>query len=236
METIEIKSGKITFSDPCYELGTWCAIHDFPFPNGTYRVVSKGTNKTDGWGTRTAELIIYNVDKVPENEGREMDIWWNGLDTEVGVDSGQAGIYDSQYYEKFHSKDNVDEDWYNKVGDITLRERQYGVLDNQCVVSRSGYGDGGYMAYIGKLNEDIVAAKIEYIPEEEYDNDYIYMNTLSNKSYDEMWHEEMDKRIANEMERVMSGLKDSLTNTIDILKDMREDKNNGKGNKDLSNG
>ncbi len=232
METIEIKSGKITFSDPCYELGTWCAIHNFPFPNGTYRVVSKGTNKTDGWGTRTAELIIYNIDKVPENEGREMDIWWEELDTEIGVDSGQAGIYDSKYYEKFHSKDNVDENWYDKVGNITLRERQYGVVDNQCTVSRSGYGDGSYTAYIGKLNKDIVAAKIEYIPEDEYDNDYIYMNTLSDKSYDEIVNDNLDK----EIERLMSGLKDSLTDVVDILKDIKEDENSEKGSKDLSNG
>lgn len=230
METIEIKSGKITFSDPCYRLGAWCAIYNLPFPNGTYRVVSKGTNRTDGWGTRTAELIIYNIDKVPENEGREMDIWWEELDTEIGVDSGQAGIYDSKYYEKFHSKDNIDESWYDKVGDMTLKERQYGVLDNQCVVSRSGYGDGIYAAYIGKLNKNIVAAKIEYIPEDEYDNDYIYMDTLNNKNEDKTANDDLGR----EMGELMSGLKESLTDVVDILKGIKEEENNDKESKNLS--
>ncbi len=171
METIKIKSGKITFSDPCYGLNTCGMLKNIPFPNGEYRVDCIKTTRTAGWGLRVKEIIIYNVDKVPVSESREMDVWWNALSGEVGVDSGQAGIFDSKYYEQYHEKnDIIDERWYDNVCNLTLSSQGYGTIDNQGVCSSSGYGDGGYTAYIGKLNTDIVAAKIVFIPDEDLDD------------------------------------------------------------------
>ena len=50
----------------------------------------------------------------------------------VGVDSGQAGIFNKDYYEK--NKPN--EDWYEKICEIT-DENHFDVIDNEGVVSRS---------------------------------------------------------------------------------------------------
>ena len=166
MEVIKIKNGKITFSDPCYRLGTWCAIYNIPFPNGEYRIQAKKTDEGD-WGYRVAEIAIYNKKLVPENESRELDIWWDELEGEVGVDSGQAGIFDSTYYEKFHNENSINDLWYDRICDITLTEEGYGATDELGVVSSSGYGDGGYTAYLGKLGDKIVAAKIVFIDDEE---------------------------------------------------------------------
>lgn len=174
METLEITSNKITLSDPCYELGTWCMIQDIPFPNGVYRVHAEKQD-IPNWGERVCEIAVYNKDIVPENEGREMDILWEELDGEVGVDSGMAGIYDSEYYKKSHKENSVDENWYNEVCNIfdVFERVHYGVKDNSCVVSSSGFGDGGYTAYIGKLGDKTVAAKIVFIDETDFEDEEV---------------------------------------------------------------
>lgn len=169
METFEVKNGKITLSDPCYDLSTTCMIKDVKFPNGIYRVDIREYD-SPSWGKRVAELIIYNINKVPENEGKEMDILWKEIEGEVGVDSGQAGIYDAIYYELHHSENDIDEDWYDEICDLTYGKKHYGTKDDSCVVSSSGFGDGGYQAFLGYLGEEIVGAKIEFIPED-YDED-----------------------------------------------------------------
>lgn len=171
MELINITSGKITLSDPCYGLNTWCAIQDLPFPNGEYRVVVKKSDELD-WGIRVSEIAIYNNDILPEeNYGKEMDIWWKQLDGEVGVDSGQAGIFDADYYKKYHKDHNenehVNDNWYDMACGLTLSDEQYGCTDSSGVVSSSGYGDSGYCAYIGELAGQVVAAKIVFIDNED---------------------------------------------------------------------
>ena len=87
------------------------------------------------------------------------------------MDSGQAGIFDSKYYEQYHFPTNterqVNEDWYDKVCNITLEEEGYGIIDEEGCVSSSGYGDGGYTAYLGYLNNELVAVKVIFIDESE---------------------------------------------------------------------
>jgi hypothetical protein len=86
-----IESGKIIVSDPCYETrgGNWQSL----FEN-----VKKGEWKayiieTDGssWGVRVGEIFAIHSDYELD------DINWNRGST-IGVDSGQAGIYDLKYY------------------------------------------------------------------------------------------------------------------------------------------
>lgn len=228
MELIEIKSGKITFSDPCYGLNTWCMIKDFPFPNGKYRVHCVKTTRTDNWGLRVKELIIYNIDKVPENEGREMDIFWDELPNDIGVDSGQAGIFDSKYYEKYHGVEDVNDDWYDKVGQLTLRAKSYGTTENQGVCSRAGFGDGSYTAYIGKLGSDIVAAKIEFISDEELDNtEENWFNV--EKELEELESEKLEKQLksefSNQTEEFIATMKDIINEIKKIEQEEKIEEN-----------
>lgn len=62
----------------------------------------------------------------------------------IGVDSGQAGIFDADYYRK-----NVDDkQWYSqKPCRATSTERGFDTLDDVAVVSASGWGDGCYVVY-----------------------------------------------------------------------------------------
>jgi hypothetical protein len=97
---------------------------------------------------------------------------------DVGVDSGQAGIFDKSSFKndsliekdpEFHHayrRDKPGGRWYAACCDITLSEEEAGVLLGG-VVSTSGYGDGGYDCFVVKSGDEVVAVKIVFIGEDE---------------------------------------------------------------------
>lgn len=111
-----IKLGeKVMVSDPCYGLNTWCqGVLENVLP-GTYNCNVEYSDEGD-WGVRVSAIEVTHEDYAYEMFEPE--------DFEVGVDSGQAGIFDYDYYCQYHTDSNdrehVDDDWYNRVGDLTL--------------------------------------------------------------------------------------------------------------------
>lgn len=97
---------------------------------------------------------------------------WETCEFIVGVDSGQAGIFDHQIYRVDESvigeTEFMPEDkWYSSCCDQTLGELGAGVI-NGGVVSSSGFGDGGYEAFIAKNAEGkVIAVQIVFITEED---------------------------------------------------------------------
>ena len=168
--TFEVKSGKVRISDPCYELDTWCA--------GTINKVRKGVWQAEviksdegSWGNRCAVLLAYHKDfTVDHDDGRFIN-----QDIDVGVDSGQAGIFDLKHFKDDGIVANVervggepicaDEPWYSICCDRTLSEEGAGIIPFGCV-SSSGYGDGSYICstitdtYNPKC--EVVAIKIDF--------------------------------------------------------------------------
>lgn len=111
-----IKLGeKVMVSDPCYGLGTWCqGVIENVLP-GNYECVVEYSDEGD-WGVRVAAIEVIHQDT--------RFIRYEAQDFEVGVDSGQAGIFDYEYYVKYHTDskeaEHVDDGWYDKVCDLTL--------------------------------------------------------------------------------------------------------------------
>lgn len=95
----EVESDQLVVSDPCYDLGpdTWCAdILKNPKQGRWYSSVE--VSDQGSWGHRVAELFACFADlkgKSPSNY-----FMWEPCDFEVGVDSGQAGIFDLPMYKK----------------------------------------------------------------------------------------------------------------------------------------
>lgn len=164
METIKLGS-KVVVSDPCYKLGTWCAgVLENVLP-GEYNCdicIEDGGN----WGNRVSHLYVihknYNIRLCEINEEQEF---------EVGVDSGTAGVFDYDYYAKYHTTENTDDNWYEHricnafyPGFDSSTWNKYVLTHDKGFVSQSGYGDGGYNCYV-KRNDDgqIIAIMIEYI-------------------------------------------------------------------------
>lgn len=164
--TFQITSGTLVVSDPCYEcqqgisgiveeatIGTWIGIID--------------QIDTGDWGERCAYVCAYH-----KSIDIEQVTNWEACDFIVGVDSGQAGIFEHQVYRvddsvigetKFMPEDR----WYSSCCDQTLGEPKAGVI-NGGVVSSSGFGDGGYEAFIAKNAEGkVIAVQIVFITEED---------------------------------------------------------------------
>jgi hypothetical protein len=111
--TITLKD-KVRISDPCYTIDTWCAGTLENVLEGKYKCFSQEVDTGD-MGIRIASIEAIHEDYLHTGEPIE------ALDFHVGVDSGQAGIYDLDYFIE-NRKDKYGEDkWYWRVCDSTYR-------------------------------------------------------------------------------------------------------------------
>ena len=71
----------------------------------------------------------------------------------IGVDSGQAGIFDADYYRK-----NVDDkQWYSqKPCRATSTALGFDSIDGVAVVSSSGWGDGCYAVHVSRDEAGVI--------------------------------------------------------------------------------
>lgn len=100
---------KVVISDPCYDLDTWC--------NGVLENVKPGIWHTkaenvniNNWGERCSALIVWHKDvEEPDEDAYEE------TSIHVGVDSGQAGIYDYDHFAYIKDDKERDENWYDSI-------------------------------------------------------------------------------------------------------------------------
>lgn len=179
-KSFEIKSGKVTISDPCYEKGCWCAISDIPAKNGEWIAEVETIDEGD-FGIRNAVLKAHHVD-YPVEADKEIG--------RIGVDAGQAGIFDSEIYPDNDDPqcymDGDPKGFYDLCCNITCnalpnqKTKSWGLVysfrteDNipepkniRGVVSSSGFGDSTYPVYGNKVNGKLVAIKIVFIGDNE---------------------------------------------------------------------
>lgn len=187
-----IKLGKnVVISDPCYTIPTWCQVILNNVLPGEYRVFCKKHDSGD-WGVRNSMLLAVHKDH--EFSKLKWDLESSrGI---IGVDSGQAGIFDLAYYrrddvevpmgdgdstffgEEFDREDG--DKWYRHICSHTLGKNGWGSYDNG-VVSSSGFGDGGYDLFVARHYGKVIAIAIEFNVEEtkEIDFDW-YKNVVIN--------------------------------------------------------
>ena len=92
MRTITL-SNEVMVSDPCYKVGTWCQHKLSNVLPGEYNTIAYSTDNTGGWGRRIAALIVLHKDYLEE------DIKWRtDRSADIGVDSGQCGIFSMESY------------------------------------------------------------------------------------------------------------------------------------------
>jgi hypothetical protein len=148
----EVVSGVMRISDPCYDRNTWCA-DKVPVVLGTWNAYVSMVDKRD-WGRRVSMLTVAHKDLLFR------EFVFDEV-TGVGVDSGQCGFFDEQYYQDnslVHRHKRIreewlveEEPWYSMCCDITLT-KDAGVIPFGAV-SRSGFGDGMYIVE-GHENEE----------------------------------------------------------------------------------
>jgi hypothetical protein len=166
----EFNLGKeVIVSDPSYEVGIWCQAKLNSVKAGKYIGFAEMIHDAD-WGVRVSRLYAINKDFA----SRE---YWNWeLDSnEIGVDSGQAGIFDMSNYRndqvEFQNVPNVPfmddmkgdeagDTWYRNITKITLN-KDYGIYESG-IFSRSGIGDGGYSLYTEYEDGQVIGICIDY--------------------------------------------------------------------------
>ena len=158
----------VMVSDPCYSIPTWCQVKLTGVLPGSYKTFVDKSNSF-GWGMRCHRLGVVHTDYVNKK------LSWRVIPGEVGVDSGQAGIFSLEGYRNDEiaegitspesnlsiEKDGEGDAWYEKMCKFTLDEKQWGMYDTG-VVSSSGIGDGGYDCLVAKQNNKIVGICINY--------------------------------------------------------------------------
>jgi hypothetical protein len=168
MLSFTIKSGKVRVTDPCYKPDTWCA--------GTIENVAKGrwfcnveTEHQGQWGLRQMRIFAWH-DKVPMPTTDEL---WVDSDIDVGVDSGQAGFFDAEYFNQHHGGEYDDKaSFYGKCCATTAHPGHgWGVIDDSGVVSSSAFGDGSYRCFTITNEMGVVALYLEFGDDEEGDDD-----------------------------------------------------------------
>lgn len=142
--TFETTQDVLVISDPCYKLGTWCMgeVHDVKL--GQWNA-SIGVADMGKWGNRIAYLAAFHQD-CPDI--KTLDV--HEAQFEVGVDSGQAGIFDFSHYQdqsvvKDRSFTEYGDPWYSFCCKQTLNTEHHAGIIPYGVVASSGFGDGGYV-------------------------------------------------------------------------------------------
>lgn len=107
---------KVMVSDPCYGMNTWCQGVIDNVLKGKYKCMVE-TSDEDEWGNRVSAIQVAHEDYVKKS------LEYSKENFDVGVDSGQAGVFDYEYYKKYHSdsseSEHVNEDWYWRVCNLT---------------------------------------------------------------------------------------------------------------------
>lgn len=168
----EMISDRMAVSDPCYDAEVWCRGELKDVLPGMWEasVIKRDEGE---WGMRAARLIAVHVDYA-DSDVEPM----TRAPFEVGVDSGQAGLFDARHYrddavvaepDTAVNGGNPGALWYMRCCHLTLTKLAAGVMPYG-VVSSSGFGDGSYDCFYGRNSEGkIVRVELEFIPEEDND-------------------------------------------------------------------
>lgn len=127
---------RMRVTDPCYDVGTWCAGVLDVEPGIWHAFVRLGETS---WGRRVAELVVSrnSEDFDPHTQFlREID---------AGVDSGQCGFFDADLYPAQPTEDP--DGFYERCCDRTASRPNHAGLLAFGAVASSGFGDGGYPVY-----------------------------------------------------------------------------------------
>lgn len=162
--SFRLVSGKVMVSDPCYTQGTWCQHLLDNVRRGEWTAIRTWVDQGD-WGIRVGSLAAY-TGQEPEDADYELI-----EQARIGVDSGQAGIFDLRAYRRSIEEDyrSISEEekeahadaFYRECCDLTLSKEQAGILSHG-VVSSSGDGDGTYRLSVRRERDRVTAIKIDY--------------------------------------------------------------------------
>ena len=167
--TFKVVSGKVAVSDPCYDTDVGCRASDIPTTNGLYEATV--FKKEFGRGKHPDCRCVRLEAALIGGHGT-----WKETDFDIGVDSGQAGIFDAKHYKDdkigrayVHTGEDPiceDDPWYSMCCDVSLGDLGAGVVPYGAN-SSSGFGDGGYALFVRYDGKVATGFRIIFIDEVE---------------------------------------------------------------------
>ncbi len=171
---VQLKNTVIV-SDPCYKAGIWCSKFLSNVKEGRFKCLFRIVDDGEAEKQVSSLIAIHEgfldcIDFKNKYQYDSKKICKIPYCNVIGVDSGQAGIFNYDYYVA-HQPDNDwqpdikgNKSWYRKICDITGSEKLGGVIDNNGVVSSSGCGDGPYncFTFYDIKTEEIIGIVIDY--------------------------------------------------------------------------
>lgn len=167
--SFNIESGKMVISDPRYELSGNCQILLGSVKRGRW-VSNIEKREIANWGKRVCSIEAIHFDHRKE----ELD--WEDVG-QIGVNSGQVGFFDTKHYQddsvvptSFEGSLCPDEPWHSLCDAVTFDGYQLkaGTIPFG-VVSSSGFGSGGYPAYVAKDAEGtVIGVRVVFIDDKNY--------------------------------------------------------------------
>lgn len=171
--------GKVIVSDPQYGLNCQCQGILKNVLSGEHKCFVEFVDEGEVWGVRVSAIEVTHADYI-DNANKFTRYLEDFI---VGVDGGAAGIFDYKYFAYYHNEHNsderVDEKWAGRCYEKTFKyiynskhifHRMHisipwgDTIDNSGLVSRSGFGDGGYECYTRRNYEGkIISIRVEFI-------------------------------------------------------------------------
>jgi hypothetical protein len=161
----KVNSGLLRVSDPCYDKSIWCTGTIADVKNGTWEAYMK----LDPSGNRVSELLTFHKDTTAKLIRNDR---WDEQNIDIGVESGQCGIFDnSSYPDGDVGVADESDSFYGKCRQAT--ESDFGGVIDFGTISNSGYGNGSYLCYTMEDRDGITAVKIVFIEKEDEDDDEV---------------------------------------------------------------
>ena len=156
----------VKVSDPCYGSSVWCSKVLHNVSEGHYDCYIL-TSDENTWGNRVAFMVLCK-------DGHQFDIPSTYIPCDIGVDAGVCGIYDLDYYNKYHSDNAVDENWYQEnVVSWCGSDKAQICEEGKGFITCSGFGDGGYALFVDKDEHgNVVRIAVDYFviePDDDYE-------------------------------------------------------------------
>ena len=151
-----ITLGEIAFlSDPFYgTMSKWnCTMEMIP---GEYFVFITRTMTQTIQGSISSLYVVHkdfykNFKKRPSDDHERLC---------CAVDSGTCGIFNAEYFEKFHDESGVDDDWYEEN---VIKMDEFKITDGKGAISSTGLGDGLYPVFAEYKDGKAFALRIKYL-------------------------------------------------------------------------
>ena len=156
---VEIELGnEIYLTDTCYDISTYCQQLLDNVKSGKWIVDYEYNEYEDGMERETILSIAhkdYGMTIFNEYDSIEDSI-------ALGVDSGTIGIFDKEYYEKYHFEDKIDDEWYDEnICDFSkVLRRGANITDGKGVWTFTSCGDGEYIAELYIKNGQVCGIEI----------------------------------------------------------------------------